>query len=328
MSAMDRRTFFKIVATSGAAAAAGGCSEPVEKLIPFVVPPDNIVPGVPAYRSTVCRECPAGCGVLAKNRDGRVIKLEGNPDHPVNSGSLCIRGQAALQGLYHPDRFRGPLVAGKAASWDAALKQLGAKLGELARGNQGGRIALVTPLETGSLARVMDEWVQALGARPRLAYEPLGYEALRAANRVTFGRDAIPEYAIAETTYLVSFGADFLETWGSTTGYCRDFALMHGFVNGRRGVAVQIEPRMSLTASNADQWVRNAPGTEGLLALAMLRVIVDEGLGAGGGDAVVRGAAASVDVKAAADAAGVPADTIARIARELAKSGGGLVIGG
>src|ERR1700675_3531245 len=128
MSGIDRRSFFKIVATSGAAVAASGCGRDAaellgrvsQKLIPYVVPPDGIVPGVASYFSTVCRECPAGCGLVAKNRDGRVIKLEGNPDHPVNVGVLCIRGQVALQGLYHLDRYRGPLQNGTPIGWDEA----------------------------------------------------------------------------------------------------------------------------------------------------------------------------------------------------------------
>ena len=133
MSGIDRRSFFKIVATTGAAAAAGGCGQSAEQLIPYVIPPDNIVPGVPAYFASVCRECPSGCGVIAKNRDGRVIKLEGNPDHPVNAGALCIRGHAALQGLYHPDRFRGALVGGTPSAWNAAEKQVADKLAALAQ---------------------------------------------------------------------------------------------------------------------------------------------------------------------------------------------------
>ena len=161
MSGMDRRSFFKIVATTGAAAAAGGCGQSAEQLIPYVIPPDNIVPGVPAYFASVCRECPSGCGVIAKNRDGRVIKLEGNPDHPSNTGALCVLGHAGLQALYHPDRFRGPSSGGKPVAWADAEKQLADKLGALAKGKQGARIAVVSGLETGSLARLMDEWVQA-----------------------------------------------------------------------------------------------------------------------------------------------------------------------
>src|SRR6266576_3359358 len=95
---MKRRDFFKIVTTSGAAAAVAGCQQSAERILPLVVPNEQIVPGVATYFATVCRECPAGCGV----------KLEGNPDHPVNQGALCVRGQAALQQVYHPDRFTGP----------------------------------------------------------------------------------------------------------------------------------------------------------------------------------------------------------------------------
>ena len=105
---MNRRDFFKIVAASGASAAVAGCQQTTENILPLVVPNEQLVPGVASWFATVCRECPAGCGVIARNREGRVVKLEGNPDHPVNLGALCVRGQAALQGLYHPERFAGP----------------------------------------------------------------------------------------------------------------------------------------------------------------------------------------------------------------------------
>jgi molybdopterin-containing oxidoreductase family iron-sulfur binding subunit len=326
---MDRRSFFKVVATSGAAAAAAGCGQAAEQLLPYVSPPDNVVPGVAAHFATVCRECPAGCGVLAKNRDGRVIKLEGNPDHPVNGGALCARGQAALQGLYHPDRFRGALVGGKPAKWEDAEKQVADRIGALVRARQGQRIALVTGLETASLARFMDAWGAALGARRRVAYEPIAYEAMRAANRFTFGRDAIPEYAVGGATFLLSFGADFLETWLSPVGHGRGLARMHAFGAGRAGTFVHVEPRLSMTAANADEWLRNAPGTEGALALAMLKVILDEGLQAPGADLRILAAAVQgVDVAAVAGASGVPADTIKRVAHDFAASKGGLALGG
>jgi anaerobic selenocysteine-containing dehydrogenase/Fe-S-cluster-containing dehydrogenase component len=328
MKAMDRRSFFKIVAASGAAVA-GGCGPGPEKYLSAVTPPENVTPGVASYFSSVCRECPAGCGLVAKNREGRIVKLEGNPDHPVNKGALCIRGQAGLQGLYHPDRFRGPLSGGKPTGWEEAQKQLADKMAALVKGNEGGKITLVSGVESGTLARLMDEWVAALGARPRIAYEPLGYEALRAAHRIAFGRDAIPQYAIAESAYLLSFGADFLETWVSPVEYAGGLARMHGFSHGRAGTFVQIEPRLSMTGANADEWVMNVPGTEGAIALAMLRMILDEGLQAPDADVgSLHEAARDVDVAAAAKAAGVSTETIARIARDFARSKGGLAIGG
>jgi len=193
---MKRRDFFKIVATTGAAAAAGGCQQATETILPLVVPNEHLVPGVAAWFATVCRECPAGCGVLARNRDGRVVKLEGNPDHPVNRGGLCIRGQAALQGLYHPDRLAGPQrregAIFKALGWGDALKALAERLTAARGAGKGRGVALVTQLEASSLGALMDRWTQALGTRPRVAFEPFGHAAIRAADRSAFGRDAVP----------------------------------------------------------------------------------------------------------------------------------------
>src|SRR2546422_2640741 len=279
---MKRRDFFKIVTTSGAAAAVAGCQQSAERILPLVVPNEQIVPGVATYFATVCRECPAGCGVLARNRDGRVVKLEGNPDHPVNQGALCVRGQAALQQVYHPDRFTGPQRRDgdglKAMPWDEALKLVADKAGELRKAGKGRAIAIVTQLENGSQAVLLDRWVQSVGARPRVTFEPFGYEAIRAANRQVFGRDVVPYYAFEDAEVVLSFGADFIETWLSNVGYARSFARSHGFAGGRAGTFIHVEPRQSVTASNADHWVRNAPGTEGLVALAVLKSMVDQGL--------------------------------------------------
>src|SRR5258705_6528711 len=139
---MKRRDFFKTVTASGAAAAAGGCQQATESILPLVVPNEQIVPGVASWFATVCRECPAGCGGLARNREGRIVKLEGNPDHPVNAGALCLRGHAALQGLYHPDRSAGPMVREgsggvKWAAGEAAEKVVVEKVPPLRRAGKG-----------------------------------------------------------------------------------------------------------------------------------------------------------------------------------------------
>jgi len=326
---MNRRDFFKIVTVSGATAASAGCQKAGETILPLVVPNEQLVPGVASWFATVCRECPAGCGVIARNREGRVVKLEGNPDHPVNAGALCMRGQAALQGLYHPDRIAGPVVregsAGfKSATWDAASKAVSDKIAALRSGGKGRAIAVVTQLENGSLGGMLDRWIQALGARPRVTLEPFAYESIRAANRLTFNRDAIPYYAFEDAEVVLSFGADFVETWLSNVNYARTFARMHSFRDGRAGTFIHVEPRQSLTASNADEWVRNAPGTEGLLALAILRVMVDEGAA----DKRFAEAVASVDLKRASDESGVGIETIKHIAKVFAHAKPGLAVGG
>ena len=95
---MNRRTFLKITGISGLSLAAGCTPELGKTLFSLVEAPDDMVTGKATWYATTCRECPAGCGILAKNREGRIIKVEGNPLHPINKGKLCMRGQAALQG--------------------------------------------------------------------------------------------------------------------------------------------------------------------------------------------------------------------------------------
>jgi molybdopterin-containing oxidoreductase family iron-sulfur binding subunit len=325
---MNRRDFFKIVTTSGAAAAVGGCQQTAEHILAAVVPNPEMVPGVASYYATVCRECPVGCGVLARNRDGRVVKLEGNPEHPVNRGALCMRGQASLQGLYNPDRFAGPLRRDGGAlrplAWDEAIKAVTDRIGQLRQGGKGAGIALVTQLDVGSTGALLDRWIQALGARPRVMFEPFAYEAIRAANRQTFGRDAIPYYALEDAEVILSFGADWAETWLEGVGAVQGFTRMHGFREGRAGTVIHVEPRQSLTASNADQWIRNAPGTEGQLALAMLKVMVEEGLtDPRFGEAVER-----VSVNGVSKESGVPVAAIKHAAEAFARAKPGLAIGG
>src|SRR5437867_6722346 len=224
---MDRRRFLTVLgATGGAAAAASACdihAEPTEHLVPYTVPPENQVPGIATYYATTCRECAAGCGLQAKVREGRVIKLEGNPESPINQGRLCSRGQAGLQGLYNPDRVTDPMARGpngewQKLSWEDAINRLQAKVKE-ARGKG---IAFVTGLESGSFGELVDAWMKGLGGR-HVTYEPFAFEALREGNRLAFGAPAIPWYDFANARYIVSFGADFMETWLSPVGYQNGF---------------------------------------------------------------------------------------------------------
>ena len=86
---LKRRDFLKVLGAGGAGAATVGCSTgEVERLIPYVIPADDIVPGVPTWYASTCRECPAGCGILVETHSGRVTKVEGNPDHPGAATAL------------------------------------------------------------------------------------------------------------------------------------------------------------------------------------------------------------------------------------------------
>src|SRR6266550_2957131 len=331
---MDRRRFLTVLgATGGAAAAASACdihAEPTEHLVPYTVPPENQVPGIATYYATTCRECAAGCGLQAKVREGRVIKLEGNPESPINQGRLCSRGQAGLQGLYNPDRVTDPMARGpngewQKLSWEDAINRLQAKVKE-ARGKG---IAFVTGLESGSFGELVDAWMKGLGGR-HVTYEPFAFEALREGNRLAFGTSAIPWYDFANARYIVSFGADFMETWLSPVGYQNGFTRAHAFEGGRDGSMakfVSVAPRLSLTGMSADQWIAAKPGTEYMLALAMAQVILAERLAPTPADA--RGLDRLLPApQQVATFVGIEARDIRRLARELAASHGGLAVVG
>jgi anaerobic selenocysteine-containing dehydrogenase/Fe-S-cluster-containing dehydrogenase component len=254
---MKRRTFLKVLGASGAATATVGCSTgEVEKLIPYVVPPEEIVPGVPTWYSTTCRECPAGCGLHVETHEGRATKVEGNPEHPISHGNTCLRGQASVQGLYHPDRYTGPVLsefgenAPRNVSWSQAERVVAEEIRRAPRGS----VVFLTGGYRGTLDTLVDQFVAANGIR-RVEWSPL--------------EDTPRDVDFADADLLVSFGADFLETWGSPVDYAWQFSQQHGYRNGRRGRFVWVGPHRPLTGINADLWIQTLPGTEALVAQAL-----------------------------------------------------------
>ena len=279
-SPLDRRTFLKIAGTVGVAA---GCSPraATQKVIPFLVPPDDIVPGTPLYYRTVCRECPAGCGVTARTREGRVVKLEGNPEDPIGGGALCARGQATLQALYAPDRFHGPLRRGpdgrlSPVGWDEA-EDLLAKALSAAREKGPGSIRLLTRTEPGSAGSLQRSFLRALGARAedRVVLDPFDAAPLRAAGKALFDRAEIPVHDLSRARSIVSFGAEFLESWLSPVEHTRQLAEGRGRIGSDRTRVTWVGPRLSLTGYSADVWLRARAGGELAVALGLLRWLVD-----------------------------------------------------
>src|SRR5579871_3831732 len=170
---LSRRGFLKAAAITGAAAACG--EVPSRQLMPYVVPDENVIPGVPTFYATACHECPAGCGVVARVREGRVIKLEGNPKDPIGQGALCARGQAALQGLYNPDRLAHPFVRGedgrlRRISWDIASRALIGRLATVAKSGKD-RVAYLGRPQGPTLDKLAQLWLAAWGSSKAVFWE-------------------------------------------------------------------------------------------------------------------------------------------------------------
>ncbi|HZR98876.1 MAG TPA: molybdopterin dinucleotide binding domain-containing protein [Chloroflexota bacterium] len=306
---------------------------------PAQIPADTTA-GFEQWYASTCRECGAGCGVIVRVLDGRAKKIEGNPAFPTNQGKLCARGQAGVQALYHPDRIAGPLrQRGERGSadyetlpWDQALDDVAGHLRPLLAAGRGGEVLLLTGPLHGAQARVVTSFAQATGIQ-HVAHDPLERRVERAAISRVFGQDRLPHFDLANSAYVLSFGADFLGTWLAPVAYGVAYGEFRQGRPGQRGYFVQVEPRLSATGASADEWLPVRPGAEGLLALALAQVIATEGLGdagalgalTGGGGAAALGQFAPERV---ADATGVDAARIRALARAFARGRPALAIGG
>ena len=301
---MDRRSFIKLTAVSGTTAALASCGDPDHQLIRFV-PDEDIIPGQAVWKPSVCPLCPSGCGLTVRvmDADADVVrngkagllhilaakKLEGNPNHPVNRGGLCARGQAGIQVTYHPDRITQPLKrkgnrgdgAYEAITWEAAIAEVVSKLNE-ARAAAPEAVAFVGRGGESHRNTLIAAFLSRLGAPAPVTYELFGDDVLRAANGISFGNEQLPTFDFANSRYVLNFGADVLGTWDAPVAHARAYGEMRQGRVGVRGRFVQAEPRMSQTGASADEWVPVRPGTEGALALGLAHLILKNGTNANG----------------------------------------------
>ena len=277
---MDRRTFLKIAGMGSLAFAASCSPESDKKLFSLVSAPADMVTGQSSWYASTCRECPAGCGLLASNREGRIVKLEGNPLHPINKGALCMRGQAALQGLYHPQRLKAPLLKKNDQFQAISFSEAQAILKKRFAGarKQSNKVRLLSETVGSNLMALFGEVLQHLNSDPLTVFEPFAYEALKTANALVYGIDGLPSYHMDQADLLISFGADFLETWLSPVEYARKFKAMHRLHEHHKNAFIHIGPYRSLTGVNADNWIACSPNSAHVVALGMLRHLLTKNM--------------------------------------------------
>lgn len=254
---------------SGAALSACNVNNADKKLIPYLVPPEEgVIPGVPRYANSTCMECPAQCGVSVKIRDDKPVKLEGNPNHPINKGALCVRGQSSLARLYHPERLKQPVLNGKPVSWEEAAAAFNSALEESA--GKGQRNIFLSSRTTGTLGQLIDEFCTAKGFERLKEVEIYHQGSIKNANKRLLNQGVTPHYLIREADVLLTVGADILETfispveWTQQLAEARQKNLRHWF---------HVEPYLTLTGAAADH--RNAvePGSEPYLLAYLLHHI-------------------------------------------------------
>jgi anaerobic selenocysteine-containing dehydrogenase len=284
---VDRRRFLGFTAGAAAGAVVGvPASRSLANLVAAIEEPIYPPRGPEDHVLSMCRMCPGGCGLRVRRVGGRPVKLDGNPLHSVNGGRLCPKGQAALQSLYHPDRLSGPMRrvgppgsidSFEPASWEEALGQITERLQLLRQVGRPESLALVRGDSRGLGSRLAERFLQAFGS-PNDIHSDYGEEAAALAMHFSQGVRVAPTYDVQSTDYVLSFGGPLLEAWSSPVHMMRAYGEFRQGRPGRRGKLVQIESRLSITASSADEWIAVRPGTEGILALGVAQVLVAEGL--------------------------------------------------
>src|SRR5271157_513923 len=337
MPKITRRNFLKLGALGAAGGILAGCTQPRRWVIlePFVRPPEEQLAGLATSYASTCRQCPAGCGIIVRLMNGRALKIEGNPEHPLNQGKLCARGQAGLRLLYNPDRSAGPLQQSQrgsrqfqSLSWEAALNTLYPKLQAA-----GSAVAVwVGSTTSGHLLDIFQKFTTAINAPAPVIFDQYsilnGYPVYSGVGQTLFNNPNLPAYDIANADVVFSFGADLLGTWHSSVRYGKEYGDFRSQPLGKRGYLIQFEPRMSITGAKADQWLPIRPGTEALVAQAIARLVADQGQGPADRIARAQSLAGQVDVNNVASLSDIPVEQLARLARIFAKNDKVLAIPG
>ncbi len=270
---VSRRTFIEMIGFSAAALAFTSCRAPEQKIIPYLKQPVEFTPGIASWFASTCGGCSAGCGVLVKVRDGRPIKIEGNPEHPLSGGGLCAVAHGMVFGLYDSERLREPLIGSKPATWAEVDRQIIDILAATRKTGEKVRVltdTITSPTSREAIAKFLSQFKDG----KHIVYEAVSTAAIREAHARTHKTPAIPQYRFHNAKLVVSFGADFLGTWIAPTQFTSRYSTARDLREGRSEMLrhVQFESLMSLTGSNADTRVKVSPFEEidALLLLAKL----------------------------------------------------------
>jgi anaerobic selenocysteine-containing dehydrogenase len=237
-------------------------------------------PGRVEHVPSTCVLCPSHCGIRGRLVDGTLVSIEGNPIHPVSRGGLCPKGKAGLQTLYHPARLTGALErtasdgsSGFApVSWETALERVAGKLRSLREAGRPDSVAWIGGEVSGSMRELIDGFLRAYGT-PHHVREDYG-DGSEQVMRIAQGIEARPALDLDRADLVLSFGAPLAEAW-----WCLPQAASARVVpsTGTRRW-LQVDTRLSRTATGADEWIPIRPGSYGTLALSIAYVLLKEGL--------------------------------------------------
>jgi molybdopterin-containing oxidoreductase family iron-sulfur binding subunit len=264
-----RRDFLKMLGFSvSAATIAASCEIPIKKVIPYVVKPEDIVPGVASWYASTYAQGGDYCSILVKTREGRPIKIEGNDKSDITHGATSARVQGSVLSLYDNTRRHFPRLGESNATWDQVDKEIMGKLDAI-RAKEG-KIAIVSStIMSPSTKKAIREFQAAYPGTKHVQYDAIAYDGMLNANEWSFGKRAIPSYRFDKAKVIVSLGADFLGTWISPIEFTHQYSKNRKLEKENASMSrhFQIETGMSLTGTNADRRATVKPSNMGLVAL-------------------------------------------------------------
>lgn len=266
----NRRDFLKLLGFGISAATMASCEIPVKRAIPYVIAPDEIVPGIANYYASSFVNGGDYCSILVKTREGRPIKIEGNALSSITKGGTSARVQASVLSLYDINRLQFPASFDgntlKELTWQDLDKEVMGKLNATSKI----RILSGTVMSPSAKRAVQDFCAKFPGAK-HISYDPVSSAALLQATEDCFGERVVPEYRFDLAETIVSFNADFLGTWISPIEYAAQYVSRRSInpENPSMSKHFQVESQMSLSGSNADNRILVRPSEMGA-AIAFL----------------------------------------------------------
>lgn len=257
-----RRDFLKALGFGVGAVTLAACQKvPVHKSIPYLIKPEEVTPGVANYYVSTYE----GRAILVKTREGRPIKIEGNPNDVLAGHGLSAQAQASVLDLYDYNRFNNAVLDGGDTTWNNIDEFVKHELGAIKAG--GKKIRLVTSsIHSPSTLGVIADFIAAYPNTKHVTYDAVSYTGIIQANQNSFGKAVVPHYHFEKADVIVSFGADFLGTWISPEEFMSQWVQNRNnksLVSKKMSRHIQVETGMSMTGSNADTRVLIKPSEEG-----------------------------------------------------------------
>ena len=279
LSSISRRKFLALLGAS-AALAGTACTDYRDKgeIVPYNNKPEEITVGKPNYYASTCTACANSCGILIKTREGRPIKVDGNPDHPINKGKICAKGQANILNLYDPERLKKPLkktgLSFNELSWKevdndvlAALTFAGSK-----------EIAIVThSITSPTTFKVIEEFKNKFPGTKVYSYDLFNSAIKNLAWKKTFGSGEYPLVKWNEAKIILSLESDFLGTEGNRVETARLFAEGRDVDTKNFNKLYCVDSSLTITGNNADYRLRLRPEAQFEFVMSLMNELGSKG---------------------------------------------------